>query len=108
MTLAWLSLGVLVVGVLLEGWRPLALRFTCLQLYLSGLIAIALIVHGLQLSIPYWYLAATLVLAGYVLLIVVLTRLTYEYPFLGSIMRLPNELAPGGNWFWDAQLISMG
>src|ERR1019366_7711421 len=91
MTLAWLSLGVLVVGVLLEGWRPLALRFTCLQLYLSGLIAIALIVHGLQLSIPYWYLAATLLLAGYVLVLVGSLWITMS--FEGWQERLGGALA---------------
>ena len=52
-----------------------ASRFARTHLYTSGLLAIGLFLHALSLSIADWYWTATLLLAGYVLLIVTLFRL---------------------------------
>ena len=103
-TLAWIALGVLVVATLLEMWRPQVQRFTRFQLYTCGLLAIGLFLHGINLDIATWYWAATLLLAGYVLLIVVLLRLIHASPVLQVMLHGSAKPESNGQWFWHVQL----
>jgi hypothetical protein len=93
--LAWTGVGILIAGALIDRWRPRHERFSLLQLYLSGLIAGGLLLLGRDLPINAWCLAATLVLATYVLLIVALLLLT----------SAKHEGWPG--WFGQVQLASI-
>src|SRR5207237_9175229 len=72
--LTWLALAVLSAAAVLDGWRPQLQRFTRFELYTCGLLALGLILHGLDLTPPYWYWTATLLLAGHVLLWAALLR----------------------------------
>lgn len=98
MTLAWVALGVLTAAALCEVWRPQ--RFTRFQLYTCGLLAIALLLHGLELSIDDWYRLATLLLAGYVLSIVIARRIIDAVPTVDFIDNTERSVP----WFWNVQL----
>jgi hypothetical protein len=99
MTLAWIALGVLALAVGFEFLRPQARGFTRHQFYTCGLLAIGLGLHGLALPNADWLRFATLMLAGYVLLIVVLARLIHAIPKLRGLSELSD-----GRWFWNFQL----
>ena len=85
MGLAWISLGVLAGEVLLEGWRPNVQHFMRPQLYAIGLLAIGILLQQLSLSVLDWQWAATVLLAGYVLLVVAVLRISMTRP-IGSGM----------------------
>jgi hypothetical protein len=113
-TLARTALGVLMIAALLELWRPHFHRFTRFHLYTCGLLAIALFLHGMSLPSADWFGAATLLLAGYLLLIVALLCLVHGIPstplggWLAEMMHLPAKPDTGGRWFWHVQLGAIG
>jgi hypothetical protein len=106
--LAWISLGVLAIAALLDLWRPQLHRCTRFQLYTCGLLAIGLFLHCMSLSIDNWYWDATMLLAGYVLLIVVFQRIAHASSMLQRILHLPEKPDASGQWFWHVQLATLG
>jgi hypothetical protein len=104
--LAWVALGVLAGAALCELWRVEFHRFTRYQLYTCGLLAIGLYLHGVERAD--WLRHATLLLAGYVLLIVICTRLVHASDGVRDLLRLPATPDGGSNWFWQVQLATIG
>ena len=87
--LSWIALGTLATATLVDFWRPRFARFARVHLYTCGFLALGLLLHGLNLSNSDWYRIATLLLAGYVLLIVALFRMAPIYPSLEHFLGDP-------------------
>jgi hypothetical protein len=108
MPLAWIALGVLTAAALAELWRPGFCRFTRFHVYTCGLLALGLFLHGRSLPIADWYWTATLLLAGYVLLIVAIRRLIDVSPRVQKLLHIADQPKPHSGWFWHVQLGTIG
>jgi hypothetical protein len=102
--LAWVALGALTTAAFFELWRPGFQRLVRYHLYTCGLMALGLILHGLTLPLIDWLRLGTMLLAGYVLLIVVLRRVADATPVLAEWLKLRET---DGRAFWSVQLAMM-
>ncbi|MSQ94093.1 MAG: hypothetical protein EXR98_06000 [Gemmataceae bacterium] len=102
-TLAWQTLGVLALGVMLDYWRSEFRRFARYHLYTCGLLAVGLALYGMALPNADWLRLAALLLASYVLLIVALARLVHGVPELRKFLHLAENPTGAGRWFWHVQ-----
>lgn len=104
--LAWVALGMLVLASGVELWRPAFHRFTRYHLYTCGLTGIGLLLHNVSPSVDRWFILAMLLLSAYVLVIVLLARVTVAWSWLAEALRLPAKPDVHGRWFWNVQILS--